>query len=766
MKFLERGMKMLIVSSYPPRECGLATFSNDILNAVEVVFGKTLPIEVCALQNGESQFQYNSEVTHILSTYLLEDYRKVAEEINERDDIGLVCVQHEFGLFGGEYGDYLLAFLLALNKPVITVFHSVLPNPDKNRKKIVRAIADLSDRIVVLTKKSQEVLIKQYGYQNSKTILIPHGTHIVLWEQKEKLKIKYDYSDKIVMSTFGLISENKSIETVLYALPEIVNKHPEVIYLVLGKTHPEILKREGERYRNMLMNIVQELHLENNVLFINKYLELNQLLEYLTLSDIYLFTSKDPNQAVSGTLAYAMSCGCAVISAPIPHAVETINEDTGILLKGFGKSDEFQKAIIELIDNKEKRISMGRNAFSLTRSTTWENVAIQYGLLFGELTKRVEDLRFNIPPIKLDHIKELTTDFGMLQFSNFSQPDPTSGYTLDDNARALIDMVMYHKYYEDDIALKLANIYLSFMESMQRDNGWFDNYRNYEEQLTNQNYEVNLDDANGRALWSLGYAIAHKQILPVDLVSRAEKCWDKSLERIHDIKSPRAIAYAIKGLYLYYSVYQNKKIKQLTKQLANMLLHQYKISSKEDWHWYEDYMTYANNVLPEAMMYSFLTTKDKRFKRIAEISFDFLLAHYFMKGQLTVISNRGWFKKENERVFCGEQPMEVATTIIALDLFYNVTGKKKYRDQLELAFSWFLGNNHLKQIMYNTKNGASYDGLENKQVNINQGAESTLCFFKTQIIMEQYVEKETINKSNKILIRRQLNINFPKILET
>ncbi|MBE9489354.1 MAG: glycosyltransferase [Bacteroidetes bacterium] len=766
MKFLERGMKMLIVSSYPPRECGLATFSNDIINAVEVVFGKTLPIEVCALQNEKSQFQYNSEVTHILSTSFLEDYRKAAEEINERDDIGLVCVQHEFGLFGGEYGDYLLAFLLALNKPVITVFHSVLPNPDKKRKKIVRAIADLSDRIVVLTKKSQEILINQYRYRNSKIIVIPHGTHIVLWEQKEKLKIKYDYSDKIVMSTFGLISENKSIETVLYALPEIVNKHPEVIYLVIGKTHPEILKREGEQYRNMLINIVQELHLENNVLFINEYLELNQLLEYLTLSDIYLFTSKDPNQAVSGTLAYAMSCGCAVISNPIPHAVETINDDIGILLKGFGKSDEFQKAIIKLIDNKEKRISMGRNAFSLTRATTWENVAIQYGLLFGELTNRVEDLRFNIPPIKLNHIKELTTDFGILQFSNFSQPDPTSGYTLDDNARALIDMVMYHKYYEDDVALKLANIYLSFIESMQRDNGWFDNYRNYEGQLTNQNHEVNLEDANGRALWSLGYVIAHKQILPVDFVLRAEKCWDKALERINDINSPRAIAYAIKGLYLYYSVYQNEKIKQHIEQLANMLLHQYKISSKEDWYWYEDYMTYANNVLPEAMMYSFLTTKDKRFKKIAEISFDFLLAHYFMKGQLTVISNKGWFKKENERFFYGEQPIEVATTIIALDLFYNVTGMKKYRDQLELAFSWFLGNNHLNQIMYNSKNGASYDGLEDKRININQGAESTLCFFKTQIIMEQYVEKVTIDKPNKALPRRQLNINFTKILET
>jgi len=766
MRFLERGMKMLIVSSYPPRECGLATFSNDIINAIEVVFGQTLPIEVCALQNSESQFKYNSKVTHILSTSFLEDYRKISEEINERDDIGLVCVQHEFGLFGGEYGDYLLGFLLALNKPVISVFHTILTNPDKKRKKIVRAIADLSDRVIVLTKKSKEVLINQYRCQNSKTIVIPHGTHIVLWEHKEKLKIKYNFKDKIVMSTFGLISANKSIETVLHALPEIVNKHPEVIYLVLGKTHPEILKREGERYRNMLEKIVQKLHLENNVIFINEFLELNQLLEYLTLSDIYLFTSKDPNQAVSGTLAYAMSCGCAVISSPIPHAIETINCDTGILLKDFGNSEEFQKAIIKLIDNKEKRISMGRNAFSLSRATTWENIAIQYGLLFGELTNRVEDLRFNLPPIKLDHIKELTTEVGILQFSNFSCPDPTSGYTLDDNSRALIDMVLYHKHYEDGIALKLANIYLNFIESMQRDNGWFDNYRSFEGKLTKQNYEVNLEDANGRALWSLGYVIAHKEILSVDLIARAEKCWDKAIKRIHDINSPRAIAYGIKGLYLYYSIYQDEKIKQHIEQLANMLLHLYKISSKEDWYWYEDYMAYANNVLPEAMMYSFLITKDKRFKKIAEISFDFLLAHYFMKGKLTVISNKGWFKKENEKVFYGEQPIEVATTIIALDLFYNVTGKKKYRDQLELAFSWFLGNNHLNQIMYNTKNGASYDGLEDKQININQGAESTLCFFKTQIIMEKYVEKETINKYNKILLRRQLNVNFPKMLET
>lgn len=569
-----------------------------------------------------------------------------------------------------------------------------------------------------------------------------------------------------MLSTFGLISENKSIETVLYALPEIVKKHPEVIYLVIGKTHPEIIKKEGEKYRDMLMETVQELHLENNVLFINEYLELKQLLEYLTLSDIYLFTSKDPYQAVSGTLAYAMSSGCAVISNPIPHAMETLAGGAGVLLERFGEPEEFQKEILKLIENKEERIAMARNAFSSTHATTWENIAIKYGLLFGELTNRTEDLRFNLPPVKFDHIKELTTDFGILQFSKFSLPDPESGYTLDDNARALINMVMYHKYYQDCNALKLANIYLSFMESMQRNDGWFDNYKDFNQELTKQNLEVNLEDANGRALWSLGYLIAQKQILPRALVLRAEKCWNKAIEKINNISSPRAIAYAIKGLYHYYSVYQEEIIKKHIGRFADMLLHHYNINSGDKWFWYEDYMTYANNVLPEAMMYSHLITKDKRFKNIAEISFDFLLAHYFMKGQIKVITNRGWFKKKNERNFYGEQPIEVATTIIALDLFYEVTGKNKYKDQLELAFSWFLGNNHLRQIMYNTENGASYDGLEDTQININQGAESALCFFKAQIIMEKYSKKVTIYKSDRTLPNRQLNINYPAILDT
>ncbi|MDI5894535.1 glycosyltransferase [Flavobacterium algoritolerans] len=729
---------MLLVSSYPPRECGIATFSNDIVNAVKIVFGDTLPVEVCALQNSEQHFEYNNEVSFILPVDSLEHYRMVAEKINERNDIGLVCIQHEFGLFRGEYGDYILSFILALNKPIVTVFHTVLPNPDEKRKKIVHAIADLSDRIIVLTKNSQTILTTNYSVEKTKTIVIPHGNHNVLWEQKNILKNTYGFSDKIVMATFGLISQNKGIETVLQALPEIVKKNPEVVFLVIGKTHPEIIRQDGEMYRNSLINIVQELHLENNVIFINEYLQLSQLLEYLTLSDIYLFSSKDPNQAVSGTFAYAMSCGCTVVSTPIPHAVEELVNGNGILLNSFESSEEFKNAIVYLIENKEERIAMGKNAFSLSHATNWENIAIQYRLLFDQLTNREEDLRFNFPPIKLDHIKKLTTDFGILQFSKFSQPDPESGYTLDDNARALINMVLYNKAFPDKNTLKLANTYLNFIEGIQQNNGWFDNYKDFDHQLTKQNKEVNLEDANGRALWSLGTVISHRDTLPLEMICQAVKCWDKAIKRIDDIKSPRAIAYALKGLYLYHSIYKDEEIKTYIEKLADELLRHYNINSAENWCWYEDYMTYANNVLPEAMMYSYLVTKNPKYKKIAAITFDFLLSHYFMKGQLKVISNRGWFKKENERIFYGEQPIEVATTIIALDLFYEVTRNKKYKDQLKLAFIWFLGNNHLKQIMYNPENGASYDGLEDKHININQGAESTLCYFKARLIMEKY----------------------------
>lgn len=757
MDFLQRGMKMLIISSYPPRECGLATFSNDIIKSVRNVFGSSLPIEICALQQNHEQYEYGEEVTYILSNEACENYRDVSEQINQRNDIGLVCIQHEFGLFGGENGDYVLALLLSLNKPVVTVFHTVLPSPNDGLHRVVSAIANLSQMIVVLTNLSQSILQDSYGVNPSKITVIPHGTHMVLWQDKQQLKKQHQCEGKLVMSTFGLLSRNKSVETVLHALPKIIEQHPNVLYLVIGKTHPEVIKKEGQEYRESLLKTVAQLHLQDNVRFINQFLGIDELLAYLSLSDIYLFSSKDPNQAVSGTLAYALSCGCAVISTPIPHAREAL-DGGGILLEHFENPGEFETAILSLIDHPDNMAEMGRNAYARSHATVWENIAIKYGLLFGKLANCEDHLRFRLPPLKLKHIEAMTTGHGMLQFSQFSQPDPGSGYTLDDNARALIDVVMYVQHKKDPKAIRLASIYLGFIEGIQRESGLFDNYRNYEGQITDQNLDVNLEDSNGRAFWSLGFTIAHHSILPSDLVRRAERCWAKAIPNIDAVTSPRAIAYTIKGLYQYYTVHPTPSIRQHIKTLADALLHHYQINSGENWYWYEDYMTYANNILPEAMMYSYMATHEDKYREIAIMSLDFLLSHYFMKGELKVISNNGWFKKENERAFFGEQPMEVATTIVALDLFYSMTGNEKYKNQLEVAFSWFLGNNHLKQIMYNTANGASYDGLEDQQVNINQGAESVLCFFKVQMIMEKYTASTLSFKAEAISLRAVVHI--------
>ena len=731
--------KILFVCSYPPRECGIATFSQDLIRTLKRCFGSTMDIEVCALENECCDANdYPEEVTYKIDAQELNSFFKVANKLNERDDIGMVCIQHEFGLFGGDYGSHLVAFLLKLDIPISCVFHTVLPNPDKKRTKIMQALGDLSEKLIVLTNKSAEILESDYHIDTNKLAVIPHGTHIVLWKEKQRLKNRYGFQNKNVLSTFGLLSENKNIETALRALPKILQKFPNTVYLVLGKTHPDIIKREGETYRNALLTIVDDLDIKDHVIFINEYLELTRLLEYLSLSDVYLFSSKDPNQAVSGTFAYAMSCGNPVISTPIPHSKECLDPSTGILLNDFEDPIEISDAVIDLLEQPFIATSMGKNAFIKMRAFSWENVAISYSDIFQDYLQDSNSLDFSLPPIKTDHIEDMTTDFGMLQFSNFSEPDTSFGYTLDDNARALIAMLMYYKKKRNDKVLRLIEIYMDFIVFCQQDDGLFYNYVDFEGQFTVQNTEVNLEDSNGRAIWALGYVLSHTENLPKSLVTKAENCFKNVMQNVADFNSPRAIGFILKGLYYYQENKPKTQYNQLAETLAQELLRVFNITSDKKWEWFEDYLTYANSILPEALLYAWLITKNKKYKDVAETTFDFLLSQYFMKGQIKVISNDGWFHKRNKRTFHGEQPIEVAYTILSLDLFYRVTHKKKYAKQLHTAFSWFLGNNHLKQIMYNPVNGACYDGLEKENVNINQGAESSLCYLMARLVVEDY----------------------------
>lgn len=539
-----------------------------------------------------------------------------------------------------------------------------------------------------------------------------------------------------MLSTFGFLGSSKSIETTLEALPSVIKTHPEVLFLVLGKTHPSIVKRDGEQYRIMLEKKVQDLNIQKHVRFVNEYLELPVLLEYLQLSDIYLFTSKDPNQAVSGTFSYAVSSGCPVISTPIPHAKEVLSNNNGIIID-FENPTQLTNAIVSLLDNEKLRKEISSNSFHKMASTAWQNSAIAHALLFKALTGNAFKLQYKNPNINLNHIQRMTTNFGMIQFAKISTPDIYTGYALDDNARALIAMCQHYEMFHKESDLALINTYLQVIKHCQQPEGHFLNYINKQKEFTEQNYSENLEDSNGRAIWALGYLISLKEILPIHFAEDAEKLIQKALPHLDKIHSTRAMAFIIKGLH-----YQNKSSNLLLlEKLANRLVQMYRHTKTSDWHWFENYLTYGNSVLPEALLCAYLSTNNDEYKKIAKESFYFLLSKIFVKGKIKVISNKGWHIKDkiSENVVGGEQPIDVAYTINALALFYFEFNDESYKRKAKIAFDWFLGHNHLNQIMYNPCTGGCYDGLEEYNVNLNQGAESTLSYLMARLTLDKLV---------------------------
>ena len=523
--------EILFITSYPPRECGIATYSQDLIKALNNKFSNSFSIKVCALESNGITYPYPEEVKYVLKTSLAKDYEKLAVRINQDNDIKIVLIQHEFGFFNVQEQAFL-QFLYELSKPVVIVFHSVLPHPDEKLKAKVKNIAAVCRSIIVMTHASSDILMNDYGVPPQKISVIAHGTHLVPHLSESFLKEKYGLKDRKVLTTFGLLSSGKGIETTIEALPAIVKSCPDVIFLVIGKTHPEVVKSEGEKYREMLEQKVKHLALQYHVRFINKYLELPELLEYLQLTDIYLFTTNDPNQAVSGTFAYAMSCACPIISTPIPHAKEVLTEDTGIIFD-FRNSHQLADAVILLLNNDSLRKDMSTNTLQKIVSTAWENSAVAHAMLLEKISSKETTLQYNLPPIKLDHLKKMTTDIGIVQFSKVNQPDISTGYTLDDNARALIATCMYFKSTGDKKSLSLRyKKYLRFIKYCQQPDGDFLNYVDKDSNLPIKTKTVNLDDSNGIAVWALGYVLSLIGLLPAEIISEADKIIEKPLLRI------------------------------------------------------------------------------------------------------------------------------------------------------------------------------------------------------------------------------------------
>jgi len=739
---LKRLPKILMLSTYSPRQCGIATYTHDLKNALDNTYENCFATKICAIESNEESHTYNKEdVDLVLNTDNLESFISISNKINADEDIELVMVQHEFGLFKNNE-EAFINFLRSLNKPITLAFHTVLPKPNMALETHVKTLASIAKVITVMTKSSSELLINTYGIDSKKIEIIPHGTHLIKHKKKSILKEKYNLLGRKVISTFGFLGPGKSIETTLDALPDIIKEHHNVIFLVIGKTHPTLFNKEGNTYMHSLERKVEALKLKDHVKFINEFVPLSELLEYLQLSNCYVFTSKDPNQAVSGTFSYAVSCGCPIISTPIPHANEVLQNGNGVLFD-FGNSQQLSKEVNKLLNNKNLRNDMKLKGLHASSATSWENAAIAHAHIFSKEIKKPLKLTYQKPQINLDHIKAMTTDVGIIQFSIINTPDLNSGYTVDDNARALIAVCEHYKLIQNPSDLKLIKTYINFILKCQRSNGLFLNYVDKDKKFTKQNDGENLEDANGRAIWSLGYAyLLMDESIDLDITLLQNMKWAINQFQLpmQHFKSPRAIAFIIKGLYYFNTKLNSREITKSIDDMANKLVDLYEFHSEANWNWYEPYLTYANGVLPEALLFAWKATEKTKFKIIAKESFDFLLSKTFNEDSIKVICNQNWLIKGSDEKLAyigGEQPIDVTYTILALKQFYFIFPLEGYDTKMEIAFSWFLGNNQLKQIIYNPCTGGCHDGLEIQNVNLNQGAESTVSYLLARLAFEE-----------------------------
>lgn len=736
---MKETIKILYVSTFPPRECGMATFTEDLTAAIDDLLLPAIESRVVAVNTDDiSRYHYPRKVIAEIGRSSQDEYIRTAETINTMDNVCLVNVQHEFGIFAGPLGSHIISFLEAIKKPSIVTMHSVLPSPDEEMYRVVRAIAEHASGLVAMTRHSKELLISAYGIAEEKISVIPHGIHAMSYISSVKPKSFLGFTKKINLLTFGFLSRGKGLEYVIEALPEVVKAYPDFIYIILGVTHPNVLKEEGESYRNSLIQKVHELKLASHVNFYNEYVTLDELLQFLKAADIYIATSLNPNQAVSGTLSYALGTGRPVVSTCFAQAKEFVTSEVGILVD-FRDPHAYAQALITFLKDHALREQLGMNSYFRTRNMIWENVALEYLKLFSKHSDAIaqggEHKRF--PHVNLSHLFRLTDNFGIIQFAKLSLPDISSGYTLDDNARALIVACLcYGEYKQKEKLRKRIEKYLGFIEFVMGKDGRFCNYVRPDRKLdTAFNEKNNFDDANGRAFWALAVCVL-TDTLPQQILDKARALLKKNLEYYRMFESPRSVAFHVKGFCLLLEnmrEWQGPDLAQLIISHCDRLVSLYRAVASPQWQWFENYLTYSNAVLSEALILGYKHTGNSEYFDIGRKTFKFLISQTFVNRIYAPIGQDGWHHKTGERRYFDQQPEDVAAMTCALASAYTVTKDAKYNKLMHEAFNWFLGDNSLKQVVYDRTTGGCYDGVGEGYINLNQGAESTTSYLLARL---------------------------------
>lgn len=737
------------IGNYLPRQCGIATFTTDLSEAIATEYPETTCIAL-PVNDTESGYTYPPRVRFELNEKDIDSYRRAADFLNI-NNVDLVNIQHEYGIYGGVAGSHILALLRELRMPIVTTLHTVLKNPDPNQKRVLQEVAALSDRVVVMSEKGVTFLEEVYEVAHQKIDFIHHGIPDLPFVDPSFHKDLFGVEGKMVLLSFGLLSANKGIEDVISALPAIVEKHPGVVYLIVGATHPNIIRHEGETYRLSLQWLAREKGVESNVIFYNRFVSPNELIQFISVADIYITPYHNPAQITSGTLAYTLGAGKAVISTPYWYAEEMLAEERGIIVP-FHDPAKLAEQVIDLLENESKRHAMRKRAYLFGREMIWPQVAHRYMESFqraraerrhftpsGFIVKPLDQRPMELPPLKLDHLHNMTDDTGMLQHASFIIPNYSEGYTIDDNARALIVSTLLEEIGTSE-TLQLTSRYLAFVwHAFNTETGWFRNFMDYKR---NWLEDKGSEDSNGRALWALGTVIGRTNIQA--LQSLAGSLFEKALPAILKTTSPRAWAFTLVGIHEYLRRFSGDRlVNQIRDELAGRLFSIYQSNSSEGWRWYEEHLTYCNAVLPQAMI---LCGNSIPNPNMAEAGLESLTWLSELQcadaGHFVPIGSNGFYSKNGTKARFDQQPVEAQAMISACLEAHHSTGDEQWRKISRSAFEWFLGRNDLDLPVYDPITGGCRDGLHPDRPNENQGAESTLAYL--QALLELRIADNTI----------------------
>ncbi len=727
------------ISTFLPRECGIATFSNNLLKAIiSNNLNNNIKINpfVVAIDKDTDGFVYPKIVKHTIRQHQLSDYINAAKFINY-SHAKLCIIQHEFGIFGGDSGTYILSLVHNLKIPFMVVFHTVLEEPTYTQKIIIQKLSNKATKVIVMSNLGIKFLKNIYGVSERKISKVEHGVPDFKFNDTNITKKRHDFKGKKVLLTFGLLNRNKGVETVLKALVEVVKKHKNFVYIILGKTHPNVIKETGEEYRNYLHQFVQKHALEPYVYFYDHFVTDEELFDYVSATDIYITPYLNKAQMTSGPLSYAVGAGCAVIATPFWHAEELLADERG-LLYDFGDAKALSKILIDLLNNPDKTLALQKKAYTYGRTLIWKKAGEQYANLILNIVKRKKQIKtdeypvFNpmlLPNFSLKHVKRLTYNTGIIQHATYNVPNLKTGYCIDDNSRALLMTIMAWEQLKDEEALNLLPIYLGFINYMQNDDGTFKNFLGFNNQYLD---EQGSEDSFGRTIWALGYLIRRSP--NPGYFQMSLEIFMKALPNFKTLKEIRSIALTINGLYQYLKRFpSDEKMISLLKDLTNKIVSSINKGKDKNWIWFNDKLTYANAIIPLSLLYAYKILKDVKILKLAEEVIHFLEKINFKNDYLEIIGNNGWYEKGKKPASFAQQPIDATALTLAFYQAFKITKNKAYLKKMYASYLWFLGENRLGIPLYNFDTTGCADGLESYGINKNQGAESTIAYLIAHI---------------------------------